>query len=122
MHRVGLVVLLASFILGYGSPVLAREGGGGHHGVDGDGNGKGGGAALDHRSQKANENSNAQWSSGATRGQDRADLRRQDNHDRGHGKDHDGQARGHGKKDHSGKARGHDKHQPGQGRQDRGSD
>lgn len=117
MHRVGLVVLLASFILGYGNPALAREGGG-HHGVDGNGNGKGGGAALDRRSQKANENSNAQWSSGATKGQDRADLRRQDGHDRGHGKDHDGQARGHGKKDHSGKARGHDKRQPGQGRQD----
>ena len=132
MHKVGLVVLLAGFVLGYGNPVLAREGGGGHHdGVGRDGNEKRGGAAFDHRSQKASENSNAQWSSGATKGQDRADLRRQDSHERGHGKDRNGQARGHSKehggkarghgKDHGGKARGHDKHQSGQGGQNRDS-
>ncbi|SCY57072.1 hypothetical protein SAMN05216420_10913 [Nitrosospira sp. Nl5] len=121
MRRLGLVVLLASVVLGYGNPVLAREGGAGHHDKMGrDGNEGRGGAALDHRSQKASENSNAKWSSGATKGQDRAELRRQNGHGRGHGKNHDeGEARGHGKehggkarghgKDHGGKAHGHDK-------------
>ena len=116
MSRVGLVVLLAGFVLGYGNPVLAREGGGGRHDVDRNGSEKRGGTAFDHRSQKANENSNAQWSSDATKGQDRAALRRQDSHDRGHGKDHDGRARGHSK-EHGGKARGHDKRHSGQGGQ-----
>lgn len=39
MHKVGLGVLLAGFVLGYGNPALARECGGGHHdGVGRDGN------------------------------------------------------------------------------------
>ncbi len=122
MHRFGFMVLLASVVLGYGNPGLAREGDSGHHDNKGqDGNGGRSGAALDHRSQKASENSNAQWSSGATKGQDRADLRHQDGHGhgRGHGKNHEGEVRGHGKehggearghgKDHGGKAHGHDK-------------
>ena len=134
MHRAGLVVLLAGFVLGYGNPVLAREGGGHHDSVGRDGNEKRGGAAFDHRSQKASENSNAQWSSGAVKGQDRADLRHQDGHGRGHGhgKNHEGEARGHGKehggkarghgKDHGGKAHGHDKRQSGHGGQNHDSD
>ena len=35
--------------------------------------GKAGGNAKDHRSERAEERSNAQWQEGATRGQDRAD-------------------------------------------------
>ncbi len=121
MRNAGMVILLMAVVLGFSTPVVAREGNAGHHDrVGGSRNDQRGGAAVDHRSQKAIENSNAQWSIGATKGQDRANLRRQDGHDRGHGKDHDGQARGHSK-DHSGKARGHDKRQPGQGRQDRDS-
>ncbi len=111
MRKAGLATLVAGIILGCGNLVLAREGGGGHHdGVSGD---KRGGAAVDHRSQKASENSNAQWSTGATKGLDRANLRNQDGQGH-HGNKHGGKARGHGK-DHSGKARGHGKSQPGQG-------
>lgn len=122
MRKFGLSVLLAGVVLGYGNPVLAREGGGGHHdGVGGGGNEKRGGAAIDHRSQKANENSNAQWSTGATKGQDRADLRNQSAEGRGHGRNHDGQARGHNKR-HGGKARGHDKDHDGKARRGHGKD
>lgn len=83
MRKVGLVILLASIALGFGNPVLAREGGEGHRGVGGGGTEKRGAAVFGHKSQKANENSNTQWSSGATKGQDRAALRKQS---RGHGK------------------------------------
>ena len=133
MSRIGLVALLAGIILGYGNPVLAQEGGAGQHdGVSGGGDKKRGGAAIDHRSQKANENSNAQWSTGATKGKDRADLRHQQKQDSDHGKKHGGKARGHDKddddgkarghnKDHGGKARGHGKDKAGKGSQDRDS-
>lgn len=114
MRKVGLAVLLAGIVLGYGSPVLAQQG----NGAGGGGDGKRGGTAFDHRSQQESENSNAQWSTGATKGKDRADLRNQDGDGRGHGKDqggaggndkdHGGKARGHDK-EHGGKARGHDK-------------
>ena len=134
MSRIGLVALLAGIVLGYGNPVLAQGGGAGQHdGVSGGGDKKRGGAAIDHRSQKANENSNAQWSTSATKGKDRADLRHQQKQDRNHGKKHgkkhgdkarghdkdddDGKARGHNK-DHGGKARGHGKDKAGKGSQD----
>ncbi len=103
MRKVGLAVLLAGIVLGYGSPVLAQQG----NGAGGGGDGKRGGTAFDHRSQQGSENSNAQWSTGATKGKDRADLRNQDGDGRGHGKDHGGA--GGNDKDHGGKARGHDK-------------
>jgi hypothetical protein len=45
----------------------------------GRGKGKTGGAAVEHRSERAGERSNAQWSEGATRGQDRADEVRSEN-------------------------------------------
>ena len=90
MRKVGLLILLMGMVLGYGNPALAREGGEGHQGVGGIKAEKRGKAASDNRSQKARENSNAQWSAGATKGQDRAALRNQ-------GRSHGLQARGHGK-------------------------
>ena len=77
VRKVGLVILLASIALSFGNPVLARGGGEGHRGVGGGGPEKRGAAVFGHKSQKANENSNAQRSPGATRGQDRAALRKQ---------------------------------------------
>ncbi|ARO86631.2 hypothetical protein EBAPG3_001900 [Nitrosospira lacus] len=117
MRKVSLVVLLAGIALGYGSPVLAQQGTGAQQdGVGGDG--KRGGKAFEHRSQQGSENSNAQWSTGATKGKDRADLRNQDDDGRGHGKDHGGaggKAYGHDK-EHGGKAGGHDKEHGGKAR------
>ncbi len=46
-------------------PTLALAG---HH----EGNEKAGGNAADHRSEQAEENSNAQWQEGAERGKERA--------------------------------------------------
>ena len=77
VHKVGLVILLACVALGFGNPVLARERGEAHRGAGGAKTEKRDAPALGLKSQKANENSNAQWSSGATRGQDRAALRNQ---------------------------------------------
>ena len=85
MRKIGLAVLVMGVALGYGNTALAR------------GDGDRGGAALDHRSQEGSENSNAQWSTNATKGQGRSDMRNQDGQGRGHGKDHGGKARGHGK-------------------------
>lgn len=79
---------------------MARGGEGGHHdGMSRGGEGRRGGAALDHRNQKGSENSNAQWSTGAAKGQDRSGMRNQkaQGHDHGHAKDHSGKAHGHGK-------------------------
>jgi hypothetical protein len=97
VRKIGLVVLVAGIALGYGNTVLARGGGDGHDGMGGRGEGGRGGAALDRRSQEGSENSNAQWSTNATKGQDRSDMRNQDGQGRGHGKDHGGKAHGHGK-------------------------
>ncbi|BCT66570.1 hypothetical protein [Nitrosospira sp. NRS527] len=91
MHK-GLSVLLVGVVLAYGNTAIAREGGGGHH--DGH-HAKSGGMASEHMGQQGTENSNAQWSAGATKGQERSDLRNHDHH--GHeagGKD---QNRGEGK-------------------------
>ena len=99
MHK-GLSVLLVGIVLAYGNTAIAREGGGryqgGHHGMaDAGQHAKSGGMASGHMGQQGTENSNAQWSAGATKGQERSDLRNQDHH--GHeagGKD---QNRGEGK-------------------------
>lgn len=114
MSKIGLVALLAGIVLGYGNPVLAQEGGAVQpDGVSTGEDKKRGGAAIDHRSEKANENSNAQWSTGATKGKDRADLRHQQNQDRKQGKKNDKDGDGvedHDRKnDDSDKARGNDK-------------
>ncbi len=78
MRKVGLMILLAGIVLGYGNPGLARETGSGPQDRVGAGKDKKHSErALGSASQKRNENSNAQWSSGATRGQDRAALRHQ---------------------------------------------
>ncbi len=92
MHK-GVVVLLAGMVLGYGGVAMAREGGGGQHGNHG-------GMAAGHMSQEGKENTNAQWSSGATKGDERSDSR--NDRDRGHGENH-GKGKGHG--------HGHEKHQ-----------
>ncbi|MEP6606736.1 MAG: hypothetical protein ABJA60_11565, partial [Nitrosospira sp.] len=57
--------------------VLARDVVGQRNAIAEHGDRKKGGAALGHRSQKATDNSNAQWSNGATKGRDRADFRNQ---------------------------------------------
>lgn len=77
MRKVGLVMLLACIVLGFGNPVLARERGETHRGAGGAKTEKRDAPVLGLKSQKTNENSNAQWSSGATRGQDRAAVRKQ---------------------------------------------
>ncbi len=85
MHK-GWSVLLVGIVLAYGNTAVAREGGGGghhggHHGtVDAGQHGKGGGMASGRMGQQGIENSNAQWSTGATNGQERSDLRNQDHH------------------------------------------
>lgn len=77
MHK-GFSVLLLGVVLAYGNTAVAREGGGGHH--DG---------------HHGTENSNAQWAVGATKGQERSDLRNQDHH--GHEAGGNDQNRGEGK-------------------------
>lgn len=66
MRKVGLALLLTSLLLGYGSAALARGAGGGHTG----------GMAPGHMSPEGKENTNAQWSPGAVKGQERAEERR----------------------------------------------
>lgn len=107
--RKGLVIMLAGFLV-YGAPVLAREGGGGngghsghHEGMGGHGqHGSPGGSASGHMSERGVENTNAQWSTGAARGDDRSDLTNHDRRGRGHEAGEGG--RNHGK----GKHRGHE--------------
>jgi hypothetical protein len=85
MHK-GLSVLLVGIVLAYGNTAVAGEGGGGshhsgHHGmVDAGQYGKAGGKASGSMDQQGIENSNAQWSIGATKGQERSDLRNQNRH------------------------------------------
>ena len=78
----GLVIIVAGVALSYGNPVLARDVVGQRNAIAEHGDRKKGGAALGHRSQKGTENSNAQWSNGATKGRDRAAFRNQ-SRDRG---------------------------------------
>lgn len=87
--RTRLSVLFAAIVLVYGNTVLAREGGGGHDShrgaIDaGQQQGNAGGTASEHMGQQGIENSNAQWSTGATKGQERSDLRNQDHGKYGH--------------------------------------
>jgi hypothetical protein len=108
-----LLVLLAAILM-YINPVLAREGGGhnhGHHGASGSEHGSAGATAAEHMSKRGLENANAQWSSGATTGQDRSELRKQ-----GHGK----QDAGTGYGEHQGKAKHHDHQEHGHDGHDKG--
>ena len=100
MHK-SVIVLLAGIALGYGSVAMAQ--GGGQH----NGHGNAGEMASGHMSQEGRDNTNAQWSGGATKGQGRSDLRKDDqghgqNHGKGHGQGH-GQGHGHGHGKHTGK-------------------
>jgi hypothetical protein len=81
-----LAILLAAAIA-YANPVLARNGGGKHEGHQTEGgteHANSGGMASEHMGQHGMENSNAQWSTGAVRGQDRADRRPQGGQGNGH--------------------------------------
>ena len=129
MHK-GLSVLLVGIVLAYGNTAVAGEGGGGghhsgHHGmVDAGQHGKSGGMAFERMDQEGIENSNAQWSIGAKKGQERSDLRNQNHH--GHetrGKDQnleEGRHKGHGhaardKRDKSNKGKSGDNNNNGKG-------
>jgi hypothetical protein len=90
--RKSATVLLAGFILMGGNAVLARDGGGGQHGDHPSG---AGGMGTEHMGQQGSANSNAQWSSGAKKGQERSEVRHQD-HAR-HSGANDEQANGKGK-------------------------
>ncbi len=96
MHK-NMIILLAFIALGYGGAAVAR-GGGQHDGQYGNP----GGMASGHMSQEGRDNTNAQWSGGATSGQGRSDLRSGDNQGQGqnHGKGH---GQGHGPGKHPGK-------------------
>lgn len=84
--RAALSVLLAGLVLAYGSTVMARGGGGGHHdGMGGSQHGNPGGIALDHMSPHGIENSNAQWGTGSTRGRERSGPRHQEGSGSGQG-------------------------------------
>ena len=118
MRRVFPILLAASLV--YVNPVLAREGGGGHHnghhGGGGGEHGSAGGMASEHMSQRGSENSNAKWSTGGTSGQDRSELRNQDHGAHGHGA---------GNGDHQGKGKhqghhGHGRAGHGKGNKDKG--
>ena len=116
--RKSATVLLAGFILMGSNAVLARDGGGRQHG---DHTGAGG-MATEHMGQQGSANSNAQWSSGAMKGQERSEVRHRDhaghsgandehaNHGKGKHKGHEnggkdkdkgGMHKGHQHKDHS---------------------
>ena len=106
-----LAILLAAAIA-YANPVLAQNGGGKHEGHQtggGDEHANSGGMASEHMGQHGMENSNAQWSTGAARGQDRADWRHQDGrgngHEAGHG-DHAGKGKHEGPHDQGGSDKG----------------
>jgi hypothetical protein len=99
MHK-GLSALLVGVVLAYGNTAVARDGSGGHHDghhgmADAGQHGQPGGKASGHMGQQGTENSNAQWAAGATKGQERSDLRNQDHH--GHEAGGNDQNRGEGK-------------------------
>lgn len=102
-----MAALLAVIVLGYGGAAMARGNGDQHGGGQSGGAGQygnRGGMAFGHMSGEGRDNTNAQWSGGATKGQDRSDLRGEDH--QGHGKNH-GQHHGKGKSH----GEGHGKHQ-----------
>ena len=105
-----LAILLAAAIA-YANPVLARNGGGKHEGHQGVEQGNGG-MASQHMGKHGVENSNAQWSTGAKRGQDRSDWRHQDHH----GNRHEA-----GDRDHAGKDKHHDHGGNDKGKKDKGN-
>ena len=103
-----LTILLVAAIA-YANPVLARNGGGKHEGHQGIEHGNRGGMASEHMGQHGMENSNAQWSTGATRGQDRSGWRHQDHRGNGHEAgdgDYAGKDKHHGHHDHGGNDKG----------------
>ena len=106
-----LAILLAAAIV-YASPVLARNGGGKHEGHQAGGGAEhanSGGMASEHVGQRGMENSNAQWSNDAARGQDRADLRNQNERGNRHGAgdgDHTRKGKHSGHHDHVGSDKG----------------
>jgi hypothetical protein len=130
-----LAILLAAAIA-YATPVLARNGGGKHDGHQGVEHASAGGTASEHMGQHGMENSNAQWSTDATRGQDRADWRNQNERRSGHGADdgdhagkgkhkspHDHESSDKGKKDKSSKGpKGHNGHEGHMGHKGHGKD
>lgn len=98
MHK-GVVGMLAVISLGWGSVGTAAADDDGHHGNPGT-------TASANMNSQGRNNTNAQWSGSATKGQDRSELRSGDH--QGHGQNQ-GQNQGqhHGK----GKGHGHGKHQ-----------
>ena len=98
--RKSVTAVLASIILACGNTVLARD----NH----EGTGGAGGKPHEHMGQRGSENTNAQWSEGATKGQERSGMRHQDGGDdhANHGK---GKHKGHGDsgKDNGGKHKSH---------------
>jgi len=106
-----LAILLAAAIA-YANPVLARNGSGKHEGHQAGGGteyANPGGMASEHMGQHGMENSNAQWSTDAARGQDRAGLRNQNERGNGHGAgdgDHAGKGKHSGHHDHEGSDKG----------------
>jgi hypothetical protein len=106
-----LAILLAAAIA-YANPVLARNGDGKHEGHQTRGgveHASSGGMASEHMGQHGMENSNAQWSTGAARGQDRAGRRHEDGQGSGHqgdDGDHAGKGKHAGHHDHGGSDKG----------------
>ena len=106
-----LAILLAAAIA-YANPVLARNGGEKHEGHQAGGgteHANPGGTASEHMGQHGMENSNAQWSAGAARGQDRADRRHREGQGNGHEAgdgDHAGKGKHSGHHDHVGSDKG----------------
>jgi hypothetical protein len=112
--RKSVTVVLAIIILVGGNALFARD----HQ----DNAGGAGGMSHEHMGQRGSENTNAQWTEGATKGQERSGSRHQDGEGNGggghanHGKDkhkgHDngGKHKGHGNgskhKGHQGKDHG----------------
>jgi hypothetical protein len=104
--RKSVTAVLASIILVCGNTVFARD----HQ----DGAGGAGGMAHERIGQRGSENTNAQWTEGASKGQERSESRHQDGEGRGgnahanHGKDKHkghgdgGKHKGHHGKDHAG--------------------
>ena len=128
----GVFTILLAVILAYVNPILAREGGGGHQGGHHGKHGTSGGMASEHMSPQGIENSNAQWSTGATSGQDRSELRNQDHGAHGYGAgngDHQGKGKhqghhGHGHAGHGkdNKDKGGSEHKAHKGKGGKGGD
>ncbi|SEL61706.1 hypothetical protein [Nitrosovibrio tenuis] len=102
MYRRSVIILLAGIAFGcYGSVTVARGGGGQPDGTSPGGAGQLGnpsGMVSGHMSEQGSDNTNAQWASGATKAQNRSDVRS----DHNQGRQDQGKDMGHG--------HGHEKH------------